>query len=189
MKGVILREFADFADASLPARTAGGDVLGASATWDAATRYEPAALAGLVACASDASGVPSPEILRRFGIHLFGRFAALYPAFFLDGTPCLDFLSGLDTAIHAEVQKLYPDAEFPRFECERVASDRLVLTYTSERGLADFAEGLLLGCIAWFDEPIALERRDLSAAPGRAARFSLTRRGRSSSAATGARPT
>jgi hypothetical protein len=184
MKGVILNEFSDFAESAFGAAMAAEEeVAGADKTWDANARYDPEVLAGLIGRVSEASGVAAPEVLRRFGIHLFARFAALYPVFFLEGVSCLDFLAGLDTTIHGEIQKLYPDAEFPRFDCVRPGDDRIELTYRSERGLADFAEGLLLGCIAYFGEPILLEREDPSGDSGRVARFSLTRRPAPSSGA------
>jgi hypothetical protein len=177
MKGVILNEFMDFAEATLAATMATqGDLVGAQRAWDANRRYDPEALAEIVQRASEASGIAVPELLRRFGIHLFGRFAALYPVFFLEDTSCLEFLAGLDTKIHGEVQKLYPDAEFPRFECAQTGVGRCELTYESERGLADFAEGLLLGCIAYFGEPITLERSNPPENTGRRARFCLTRK-------------
>jgi hypothetical protein len=185
MKGVILNEFTDFAETTFAAAMADQrEVSGPDGGWDANARYDPEALARLIGRVSAATGIATPEVLRRFGAHLFGRFAALYPVFFLEDTSCLDFLAGIDTTIHGEIQKLYPDAEFPRFECARPAADRLELTYRSDRGLADFAEGLLLGCIAYFGEPIRLERRDPSGSDGHVAQFSLTRQ---PAAASGAR--
>src|SRR5262245_1791293 len=175
MKGVILNEFTDFAESDFAAALTSRQLSGPDGGWDANARYDPQALTGLIGRVSSATGIATPEVLRRFGTHLFGRFAALYPVFFLDGTSCLDFLAGIDTAIHGEVQKLYPDAEFPRFECART-TDRLELTYRSELGLADLAEGLLLGCIAYFGEPMHLERTDPPGGGGRVARFCLTRR-------------
>src|SRR5262245_41296248 len=152
MKGVILNEFRDFADAAFPAD--GGEAVTRSESWDANGRYDASVLAGLVRRVSEESGVDVPTVLRRFGKHTFGRFTALDPAVFLEGTSCLEFLTGLNTTIHGEVQKLYPDAEFPRFEVARTDGGGLELGYRSPSGLADFAEGLLLGCIEYFGEPI-----------------------------------
>lgn len=174
MKGVILNEFADFAQSAFATEGAVEDDVGA-ATWNANARYAADELGALIGRVSTSSGVAETDVLRRFGEYLFGRFAALYPTFFLEDASCLDFLAGIDTAIHGEVQKLYPDAEFPRFECRRSGDDRLELTYRSERGLADLAEGMLRGCIRYFREPITLDRANLPGGAGQCASFSLTR--------------
>jgi hypothetical protein len=177
MKGIILNEFADFADRIAPAATldlTAGNGLDRARSGDGG--YQPEALLHLARHAGDAAGLSTAGVLQRFGIHLFGRFAALYPFFFVDGMSCFEFLAGLNTRVHGEVLKLHPGAEFPHLECAHPAADRLELTYRSERGLADLAEGLLLGCIAYFGEPIALERNVPEVDAGRVAYFRLTRR-------------
>ncbi len=171
MKGLILNEFVAYAETAFRVATKG------PSSWNANGRYDPATLMALVADVGAANDVPTSEVLRQFGRHLFHRFAALYPAFFVDGESCLDFLTDLDT-LHVEVQKLYPDAQFPSFTSTRAGKDRLQLTYRSELGLADFAEGLLRGCIAYFDEPITLDRADPPDGGGRIAEFFLERTAR-----------
>jgi hypothetical protein len=51
-----------------------------------------------------------------------------------------------------------------------VRSDR---TPGGRRPLADVAEGMIRSCIAWFGDRVDLDRQDLDAADGRAARFTL----------------
>ena len=52
---------------------------------------------------------------------------------------------------------------------------RMEMIYHSSRPLADFAEGLIMGCLKYFGEQIDLEREDLPGENGTAARFVLTR--------------
>ena len=79
----------------------------------------------------------------------------------------------MERHIHIEVRKLYPDAELPAFEYSRPMEGTLIMTYQSHRAMADFAEGLILGCIEHFGEPIALEREDMSGGAGTCVRFVL----------------
>jgi hypothetical protein len=169
MKGIVFTDFVQFLERELPeAAPAVG-----KAAYSPLQSYPEEELLALVSRASLAAGVGVPEVLRRFGAHLFRSLATLYPVF-VDGVGSpLELLSGIETSVHGEVQKLYPDAEFPRFEVRGRAAGRLEMVYRSRRPLADLAEGMIRGCIAWFGDDVEVERRDLGAGDGRAARFVL----------------
>jgi hypothetical protein len=81
----------------------------------------------------------------------------------------------LDGHIHVEVRKLYSDAELPSFDHEEQDDGSMVLIYRSRRALADFAEGLLQSCIAHFNEPMQINRKDMPSDDGAHTRFTLTR--------------
>jgi hypothetical protein len=83
-------------------------------------------------------------------------------------------MAGIDGYVHGEVKKLYPDAEFPRFEVAAPARGRLELADSSTLPLADLAEGLIRGCIAHFGNRVDVRRVDPPDGSGHAARFSLT---------------
>ena len=169
MKGIILASFVEFAEREL-----GGAADGLPAvSYSPVMGYSDEELFALVARTSEAAGVEIPEVLRRFGAHLFRTFANLYPVF-LDGVEsAMELLRGIETYVHGEVKKLYPDAEFPSFEV-RASAGRLELLYRSRRPLADLAEGLIQGCVAHFGERITVRRQDLGdPADGHAARFTL----------------
>ena len=50
----------------------------------------------------------------------------------------------------------------------------VVLVYRSKRALADFAQGLLEACIAYFNEPMQIARQDIPEHEGHHTRFTLT---------------
>jgi hypothetical protein len=168
MKGIVFAELVEYVERALPA----------AAACVAGRRYRhdenppDAELLALVDAVAAASGRSAAEVLRGFGEHLFAAFASLYPVFLAGEQSALDVLARIDTHVHDEVKKLYPDAAFPRFDPRRTAPDRLELTYASARPLADLADGLIRGCIAHFGEPVDVHRDD--AGDGRAARFALT---------------
>jgi hypothetical protein len=169
MKGIVFADFVEFVEHELP--DAASRVAGRS--YSALETYPEDGLHDLVTGVAEAAGMPAQEVLRRFGAHLFRTLATLYPVF-LDGVEsALDLLAGIETYVHGEVKKLYPDAEFPRFEVRARKRGSLELIYRSRRPLADLAEGMIQGCVAWFGDRIEVDREDLDAGDGRAARFRL----------------
>jgi hypothetical protein len=49
------------------------------------------------------------------------------------------------------------------------------MVYQSHRGMADLAEGLIAGAIAHFQEPVDVQRDDLSTGGPQRTRFTLTK--------------
>ena len=170
MKGLIFNELVEFVDSEFPG--AAGQL--GEVAYSPLASYPDDELLALVTRASEATGVPAPEVLQRLGSRLFRTFGTLYPVF-LDGVEsALDLLGGIETYVHGEVKKLYPDAEFPSFEVRAPAAGRLEPLYRSRRPLADLAEGMIQGCVAHFGERITVRRQDLGdPADGHAARFTL----------------
>jgi hypothetical protein len=170
VKGFVFSEFVDYAANVFPTAL---DAELRGLRYDGAVAYPHGELVDLVARVARATGVPGDELLRGFGSHLFARFAAIYPVFFFEIDSAFTFLGQINGYVHDEVQKLHPDAQFPRFACVRRSPAELEMEYRSSRPFADLAEGLIRGCIAYFDERIALTRTDLEARDGTAARFVL----------------
>ena len=92
----------------------------------------------------------------------FHSLAKAYPSFVKESTDPLDFLEQVETYIHVEVRKLYPDAELPTFECSRPNSpDQLHMTYYSIRHMEDVCEGLIRGSLEHFGVQATVERQSL----------------------------
>jgi hypothetical protein len=165
MKGVVFTEFMELVESRM-----GLDMLDRIITeaqlpndgaYTSVGTYDHAELVRLVMALSSATGLAIPALVHMFGQHLFQRFSVGCPALFADAANAYDFLSRIDDVIHVEVRKLYPDAELPKLACERPAPGELVLLYSSPRGFADLAAGLIDGCIAHFGESITVTRTDL----------------------------
>ena len=176
MKEILLTEFVEFADQAYPdaRRDPGGrpgdppDDGGS----DGDTERRFLALAGRV---GDAAGRSRAEVLRRFGAHLFWRFAAIYPVFFRGPTDPLAFLARVHADVHGSLRLFHPEASLPELRCSSPAPGRLVLDYRSERPLADLAEGLVEGCVEFFGGGVEVTREDPPDGAGRTARFVLVR--------------
>ena len=69
-----------------------------------------------------------------------------------------DFLENIDSHIHKEVVKLYPDAELPKFESNRVNDKHLIMIYYSQRKMVDFGMGLIEASSNHFNTKIDLTK-------------------------------
>ena len=111
---------------------------------------------------SATSGVPPGELQRVFGHWMMKVFATHYPVFFSTNRDALSMLESIETEIHVEVQKLYAEAELPRFDARRIAPDLLELDYSSPRPLAPFCRGLIEGCLDHYGSTAEITATDRS---------------------------
>lgn len=98
--------------------------------------------------------------LRWFGRRAMPELARAYPMFFRGHDSLATFLPTLNDVIHAEVRKLYPDADVPDFRMSGDVEQMLVLEYRSPRRLCALAEGFILGAADHFDEQVAVGQPD-----------------------------
>ena len=115
----------------------------------------------LTAKYADKTGEPVTSVMFKFAEFLFGKFETTFPQVF-GQTSLLDFLEKVESFVHPEVRKLYPDAELPSFNTIR-NNDSLVMRYKSKRCLSVFAQGLILAAIKRFDAEATLEIQDSDA--------------------------
>lgn len=164
MKGIVFTQFIEMVESRFSLDMV-DDILDAAApesggAYTAVGVYDHQELVDLVVALSERTDTPVDVLVRAFGEYLFGVFAQGYPSFFVGVTSGLDFLQGIEDVIHPEVLKLYPDAQLPRFDCQR-DGEQLTLVYHSSRHFADLAEGLIQGCAAHFGEVYVVERSEL----------------------------
>lgn len=136
--------------------------------------YDHSEALSIVSQLSKLSGIGMEVLVKAFGGHLHKVFTKKFPQFYLNKNT-FEFLKTLDSYVHQEVRKLYPDAELPKFEHHQVSEDELHMIYTSTRPFSKLAEGLLLATIDHFKEKIELQFIDKSEGKGNAALFILKR--------------
>ena len=154
MKGIIFNLLEDMVsgdggDTAWDALLVDADLDGG---YSAIGNYPDQELLDLVAARSRAAGVDPHEVTRAFGSHALAGLSARYPHFFQGHDRTLPFLLTLNDVIHPEVRKLHPQADPPVFTFETPEPDRLLIGYTSSRGLCYFAEGMIAGAAAHFGE-------------------------------------
>ena len=178
MKGVVFTEFLDMVETRFSPDMVEDIIddarLPSGGAYTAVGTYPHQEMVAMVTALSQRSGMAVPDLLKVFGQHLFGRFVQAYPSFFKPGVGAFEFLAGIEDIIHAEVLKLYPDAQLPRFQVEHHDARRLVLLYQSPRHFEDLAEGLIHGCLTHFGERIAVARELVEREGKKLERFVLT---------------
>lgn len=177
MRGLVFSEFIDFVE-----EQAGPEMvetmlescdLDSGGAYTTVGFYDHEELLRMLAFLNSATGKEVSDMVQAFGRQLFGRLATSHPQFLRDGCTLLDFLQGIETHIHTEVRKLYPDAELPRFEAERCDPHRLILRYRSTRPFADLADGMITGASDWFGKSVKVARQDDDATDGFATTFEI----------------
>jgi hypothetical protein len=161
MKGMVFTEFLEMVEVKFSADMVDDIIadsdLPSGGAYTAVGTYDHGELVQMVTALSVRTEIPAPALVQVFGEHLFGRFNVMYPSFFGGVSSVLDFLESIETVIHTEVRKLYPDAQLPKFDCTRSA-DGLTMLYSSPRHFGDLAEGLIKGAVAHFGGGIDIVR-------------------------------
>lgn len=166
MKGVIFTEFLTMVE-----QAHGLDMvdtiieksdLPSGGAYTAVGTYPHTEIVSLVVNLSEETSTEISDLLKAFGQYLFHSLAKAYPMFVQKSSDPLDFLEQVETYIHVEVRKLYPDAELPTFECSRPNSpDQLHMVYHSIRHMEDVCEGLIKGSLEHFGAQATVERKTL----------------------------
>lgn len=120
------------------------------------------------------TGKPVNDLADAYGYWLSGRFAELYPQFFVGFSDAVTFLRAIDGIHQKEVTKLYPDARTPSVIAVVEGQDLLV-SYASHRPLAEVAHGLIRGYIDHFGDDLVVRRDEETPGP-HAARFIIRRK-------------
>lgn len=162
MKGIVFTEFLDMVEEKFGYETV--DVIlekskeSTKGIYTSVGTYKHSELVALITSLSEETTLSIPKLLHAYGIYLFDVFLKSYPMFFKHVQSMFDFLENIDTHIHKEVVKLYPDAELPRFESNRINEKHLIMVYYSQRKMVDFGMGLIEASSNHFNTKIDLKK-------------------------------
>ena len=108
------------------------------------------------------TGVTLSATFEDFGAYLFINLAKRFGSFFAPDETLFSFLQKLESHIHVEVRKKYPDANLPGFTFNQVDENNLHMIYTSERAMSDFGMGMIKGAATWFKRDVFVGKQDLT---------------------------
>ena len=165
MKGLVFTEFLEMVEKmfslEMVEKIISKSKLSTGGAYTAVGTYDHRELIELVSHLSEFTGTPIPELEKVYGKFLFTKLVSRYGNLITENKDAFSFMQSVDKNIHVEVKKLYPEAELPRFESELVNPNHLIMDYYSTRPFADVAEGLLNGCIEYFNENISIQRESI----------------------------
>lgn len=118
--------------------------------------YSDSELMRYIALLTKHTGKSADEIMQIFGVYLFEKLVAVYP-YPLESMSLKEFLLTIDKVVHVEVKKLYPHAHVPKFICEEIEENVIILHYQSEKKLFALAHGLILGASKYFKTPVVVK--------------------------------
>ena len=168
MKGAVFTEFIEFVEENYGFDTA--DVMlepeeGLEKVYTQGGNYPTEELIGLILSVNETEKVEVEEIVYNFGIYLFPKLVRMAPFLIQDSNKTLDVISKVDSYIHIEVKKLYPEAELPKFKVDKLDSNYLEIEYLSEKRLEILAKGLMMGVAKHFNETIEVELEVIAEEP------------------------
>lgn len=180
MKGIVFTEFLDYV-AGRFGHDMVDDILddcnfGHGGAYTAVATYDHRELVQLIGSLTRHSGETASSTLRKFGIQLSEAFARRFPFFFEEKPTLFDFLESVESTVHVEVLKLYPDAELPRFVANRREEHSMSLDYLSSRCFSGLAAGLIEGAANYYSTTIDLSQATVSQGDASHVRFDISLR-------------
>ncbi|MFT5851686.1 MAG: putative hydrocarbon binding protein [Colwellia sp.] len=118
--------------------------------------YNDSEIVALVSALSKITKIDITTLIRSFGEYLFIHLYNNSPADLSHIDNLKDFLIYIDSVIHKEVKRVYPQAYLPTFDCTDSSDGDFVMFYYSKRKLCYLSEGLILSASKHFNQPITI---------------------------------
>ena len=147
MKGIVFTEFFEMVEQkygyNMVDQIISENSLSTGGIYTAVGTYDHSDMVKLLVSLSNHTKTGVPSLLKAFGLYFFDVLQKNYPQFLDKAQNAFDFLESIETYIHVEVRKLYPNAELPTFKTRRTQENKLEMVYLSDRRMSDFAEALI----------------------------------------------
>ena len=147
MKGIVFTEFLELVEATFGLETVEEIIeksnLPSKGAYTSIGTYEFSEMLALISNLSEKTKMEVNELLHVYGLHFFNVIERDYPKILKSYKSPMELLSSVESHIHVEVRKIYPDAELPRFDVVEKKDNSLHLIYYSSRSMYAFALGLM----------------------------------------------
>ncbi len=135
--------------------------LPSGGAYTAVGTYDYGEMLQLITNLTKNTNISIPDLLKAYGKYNFVTFLKSYQGFFEQTESSFEFLESIDKNIHVEVKKLYPDAELPSFQTNRVNDNTLEMVNTSSRKLGHLAIGLIEKTMEYYGDEMTMDTESL----------------------------
>lgn len=147
MKGIVFTEFLELVETKFGLEMV-DEIISASdlasgGAYTAVGTYSFSEMLALVTNLSERTNISINDLLKVYAHHFFNVIETSYQDILKMYKGPMEMISSIESHIHVEVRKIYPDAELPRFTIVEQTEEKLVLEYFSSRSMYAFAHGLM----------------------------------------------
>lgn len=147
MKGIVFTEFLDLVEDKFGLEMVDKIItqseLESEGVYTAIGTYRFSEMLQLLQNLSTNTGVSTDDLLLVYAEHFFNVLKDSYPGLLATYKDPIEMISSIESHIHVEVQKIYPDAELPTFIVAEKTENSLIMIYKSSRAMHHFGLGLM----------------------------------------------
>ena len=155
MKGIVFTEFLELVEQKFGLEVVDEIIeksdLESNGAYTSIGTYKFSEMLQLLSRLSTKTSISIDELLLVYAEHFFGVLVKSYPVLIKSYSDPIDMLASIESHIHIEVLKIYPDAELPTFEVISKSKNSLILIYKSSRAMYYFGLGLMNKTFDYFN--------------------------------------
>ena len=155
MKGIVFTEFLELVEQKFGLEVVDEIIeksdLESNGAYTSIGTYKFSEMLQLLSHLSTKTSISIDELLLVYAEHFFGVLVKSYPVLIKSYSDPIDMLASIESHIHIEVLKIYPDAELPTFEVISKSKNSLILIYKSSRAMHYFGLGLMNKTFEYFN--------------------------------------
>ena len=155
MKGIVFTEFLELVEQKFGLEVVDEIIeksdLESNGAYTSIGTYKFSEMLQLLSHLSTKTSISIDELLLVYAEHFFGVLVKSYPVLIKSYSDPIDMLASIESHIHIEVLKIYPDAELPTFEVISKSKNSLILIYKSSRAMYYFGLGLMSKTFDYFN--------------------------------------
>lgn len=160
MKGIIFTEFLELVEnrfgLEMVDKIITQSTLESNGIYTAVGTYDFSEMLELINQLSHNTDISVDNLLLVYAEHLFVSLVNMYPDLVKHYKTPMHLVASIETHIHAEVKKIYPLAQLPKFDLVEQLEKSMIIIYRSDKALYILTKGLMEQTFKLFKEPVTI---------------------------------